>query len=514
MKTTKRLLSIALVLVTIALTAITGFAAYENTWTNTGNQRADIVGVAKTQLGYTEGSNNNNKYGAYFNNNYAPWCAYFVSWCARQADIPESILQSSACAGTSSKYFNIPYSNGSSYTPKQGDLFFTKSWSHVGLVWYVDGAYFYTIEGNSNSNGSNEGYAVVSNKRRISNFYFGTPDYQDNSWRDTYNDVFAAKIGQGYSVDQARSAEQTTFQKGDYVYVWGWLHDIDDNLYKSYSCDVCNMTLSIYRPNGSLAYTYTYEDSDNNWIGTKLNVSGTWKIRCQIGGALIGDNERAIKVQTKSAPHYELDLNGSIDGTKYWSLEDFATADVYIDGKLVANDCNDFYKSYPKGTKFKITDIRGKNGYTYSGAKTISGTLNGNRDTTLKFKTGWPTNFRMKSGAYTNAYDGVNGSKVGRVYPGDVVTVKYIYNNGWMKLSCPWDGGNNKIVYVKATEFKFRATKYIYAYSGVNGDYVGRVYPDDLVTVKKLYSSGWMKCVCPWDGGTNKTIFVKVSEIY
>ena len=336
--------------------------------------------------------------------------------------------------------------------------------------------------------------------------------------RDTYNDVFAAKIGKGYSVNQARSAEQTTFQKGDYVYVWGWLHDIDNNLYKSYSRDVCSMTLSIYRPNGSLAHTYTYEDSDNNWIGTKLNVSGTWKIRCQIGGALIGDNERTIKVQAKSVPTYEIDLNGSIDGTKYWGLENFATADVYIDDKLVSNDCNDFYKSYPKGTKYKITDIRAKSGYTYTGAKTISGTLNGNRDITLSFKksqpSGWSANFRMKSGAYTNAYDGVNGSKVGRVYPGDVVTVKYIYTNGWMKISCPWDGGYNKIVYVKVTAFKFRATKYINAYSGVNSDYVGRVYPDDLVTVKVLYKSGWMKCVCPWDNGTNKTIYVKVGEIY
>ena len=31
-------------------------AAYENTYTNTGNQRADIVAVAKTQIGYHEGS--------------------------------------------------------------------------------------------------------------------------------------------------------------------------------------------------------------------------------------------------------------------------------------------------------------------------------------------------------------------------------------------------------------------------------------------------------------------------
>ena len=62
-------------------------ADYENTYTNTGNQRADIIGVAKTQIGYTEGSNNNNKYGAYFSANNVSWCAYFIVWCARQAGI-------------------------------------------------------------------------------------------------------------------------------------------------------------------------------------------------------------------------------------------------------------------------------------------------------------------------------------------------------------------------------------------------------------------------------------------
>ena len=33
-------------------------SAYDNTYANTGNQRKDIIGVAETQLGYTEGWNN------------------------------------------------------------------------------------------------------------------------------------------------------------------------------------------------------------------------------------------------------------------------------------------------------------------------------------------------------------------------------------------------------------------------------------------------------------------------
>lgn len=171
----------------LALTMMVGVmpmsasAAYENTYTNTGNQRDDIIGVAKTQLGYREGANNATKYGTWYGLPNQPWCAMFISWCARQAGIPTSVLKNSAVAAPDAQYFNIPYYDGASYTPQKGDLFFTKSWSHVGLVYYVDGDYFYTIEGNSNNTGSGEGTSVVSNRRKISNFYFGVPNYQGGS---------------------------------------------------------------------------------------------------------------------------------------------------------------------------------------------------------------------------------------------------------------------------------------------------------------------------------------------
>lgn len=187
-KALKRFLSLALAcllvfgcftIMPIADTKV--YSAYENTYTNTGNQRADIVGVALTQLGYTEGSNNDTKYGDWYGLPNNPWCAMFVSWCARQANIPTSILKNSAVAAPDAGYFNIPYYSGSSYTPQPGDLFFTTSFSHVGLVYYVDGDYFYTIEGNSNDSGSSEGVGVFSLRRKISSFYFGVPNYSGQS---------------------------------------------------------------------------------------------------------------------------------------------------------------------------------------------------------------------------------------------------------------------------------------------------------------------------------------------
>lgn len=158
--------------------------AYENTYVNTGDQRKDIIGVALTQVGYTEGRENDTKYGTWFGMPLQPWCATFISWCARQAEIPEDVLQSTAVASPHFSYFNIPYKDGKKYTPQPGDLFFTKSFSHVGLVCRVEGDKFYAIEGNGNEMGSNEGQYVIINEREISQYYFGVPNYKGSGEHD------------------------------------------------------------------------------------------------------------------------------------------------------------------------------------------------------------------------------------------------------------------------------------------------------------------------------------------
>ena len=189
--------------------------------TLTGNQREDIVNVALSQVGYREGSYSNDYGGAddgsynnyteynYWYHNYvssgmpvggdgAPWCATFVSWCAEQANVPSTILKRSTAAGHGASYFNINFYSGSStlassadndsyfkgynYTPKPGDLFFTQSWSHVGLVVAVNGAYVTTVEGNTNTNGSSQGNGVYRlTWRKITDLYFGVPNYQTGS---------------------------------------------------------------------------------------------------------------------------------------------------------------------------------------------------------------------------------------------------------------------------------------------------------------------------------------------
>ena len=153
-------------------------AAYENTYKNTGNMKNDIIGVALTQVGYREGSNNYTKYGVWYGLSNSPWCAMFVSWCAKEAGIPTSILKRTAMANPNN--FGLSYKDGKNYTPQKGDLFFKKGFSHVGLVYYTEGAYFYTIEGNTSTT-SYDGTSVMIRKRKISDFYFSTPNYKGSS---------------------------------------------------------------------------------------------------------------------------------------------------------------------------------------------------------------------------------------------------------------------------------------------------------------------------------------------
>lgn len=215
---------------------------------------------------------------------------------------------------------------------------------------------------------------------------------------------------------------------------------------------------------------------------------------------------------------YMLDLNCYLDGVYRGNINGIATADIYINGVKVANDCTDYYKSVKAGSSFVIRDIRTSSGYKYNGSVSISGKINNNVNVNLSFSTKTTyttTNFKMKSGVYTNAYTSSSlSTKTGRIYPGDIITIKRIYSNGVVQLSCPWNNNGSKIVYAKASELRFKATKYIDAFSSVNGNKVGRVYPNDLVTVISIYNSGWLKCSCPWTGGTNKIIYIKTSAIF
>ena len=177
---------LALGVVLCLLPKATADAAFENTYTLTGNQRKDILGVAMTQLDYREGPHgkeecgNDTKYGDWYGLPYNEWCAMFVSWCARQADISQDILKNSCRAGPGKENFNIACYSGKEYTPQPGDIFFKPEFTHVGLVYEVRGDTVITIEGNVNYEGTSEedGFTVTFLERKIEECSFGVPAYE------------------------------------------------------------------------------------------------------------------------------------------------------------------------------------------------------------------------------------------------------------------------------------------------------------------------------------------------
>ena len=157
-----------------------------------------ILAVAAKEIGVREGRdangnwNNRVKYTTWYANHplikntaflTSAWCAIFVSWVAAQVGavgtlIPLHAWTPSGLAwfqkrglvtrGTGAKAGDVVYF----YYPTKGRV------AHVGFVESVSGGYMTTIEGNTNTTGSNQGNGVYRLRRRItSNHYFAHPQY-------------------------------------------------------------------------------------------------------------------------------------------------------------------------------------------------------------------------------------------------------------------------------------------------------------------------------------------------
>lgn len=260
---------------------------------------------------------------------------------------------------------------------------------------------------------------------------------------------------------------------------------------------------------------------DSNWNhDNKIQVHTipyTWGKNTQM--ACTRGKNYTTKIDTNA--YYYLDLNCYLDGSYRGDINGIATADVYINGRKVAENVTDYYVRVKYGTSYTIKDIRTKSGYTYNGKSSYSGKVTGTTNVNLSFSknvTSYSANFRMKSGAYTNAYSSHKlTSKVGRIYKNDIITVKRIYSNGVAQIVCPWTNNTTKTVYAKINEIKFTATKYINAYNSVNGNKIGRAYPKDVLELIAIYNNNgviWCKASCPWNNSGNRIIYLKASEIY
>lgn len=242
-KTISSLLIVALILSLFAFsvpqeTEAAGFStAYPNTYVNTGAGANDIVGVAKTQVGYQENSVGT-KYGDWYNTVFVnqPWCAMFVSWCAGQAKIPNDVIKKFSSCSVEVAWFksigrwqNSRYYGGD-YTPQKGDIVFYRDGgssavsTHVGIMVGLNGNYLNVIEGNATN--AKVCHFTSNKSRTLTSSYvigYGTPNYgydlteneptEYENWEVTAD---ALVLRKSYSTS---SAKQTSITGGTQIQV-------------------------------------------------------------------------------------------------------------------------------------------------------------------------------------------------------------------------------------------------------------------------------------------------------
>lgn len=118
---------------------------------------ADLVAVAKSQVGYRESAPRKSKYNKWIGRTgpYDPWCGFFTSWLAYAAGKPGSVIKAKSYPAL----LKAERKRGrTTNTARVGRLayigYFRKgSPTHVGIVQKVSGSHVWVIEGNVSAGG-------------------------------------------------------------------------------------------------------------------------------------------------------------------------------------------------------------------------------------------------------------------------------------------------------------------------------------------------------------------------
>jgi len=122
-----------------------------------------LIEIAKAELGYQEGPNNDTKYGKWYGLNFQPWCAMFISWVFDQAGEVKAVAASGKKGFASCAAGLAWFSKRNKLVPigqaKAGDIAFFQfdddaQPDHVGIVVKNDKLTktLVCIEGNTSGN--------------------------------------------------------------------------------------------------------------------------------------------------------------------------------------------------------------------------------------------------------------------------------------------------------------------------------------------------------------------------
>lgn len=138
-----------------------------------------LLSIASSQVGVCEepkGSNRGKQVEKYLGSvglpGGNPWCMAFVHWCVQQACAETHAINPLFKSGHVLTVWNKASVAQKSHKPAPGDVFIMRfgntGTGHTGFVEKVEGLFVYTIEGNTNDDGSREGYEVARRRRLIS----------------------------------------------------------------------------------------------------------------------------------------------------------------------------------------------------------------------------------------------------------------------------------------------------------------------------------------------------------
>ena len=104
------------------------------------------------------------------------WCMAFVYWCvntaAKELNVPNPLIKTGGVLKQWNETTLRKFPTRASAV-KPGDIFimeFGHGTGHTGFVEKIVGGLVYTIEGNTNDDGSREGYEVARRQRAIGSF--------------------------------------------------------------------------------------------------------------------------------------------------------------------------------------------------------------------------------------------------------------------------------------------------------------------------------------------------------
>lgn len=273
------------------------------------DQAETLVSVARSQIGVKERSSNSDDilyndwyYGRRVNNNgvaakYA-WCAVFVSWCADQAGISTSIIPKTAnTTDMKNRLINSGGSShlkGSGYAPKCGDIIFfgSNASQHVGIVKSSSGNTVYYIDGN-NTQTNPHGVHDSSCSLSAGNLWgFVTPNYTSSS-----PDIPAPSL-RAWISDTGMGGVSSNCRTGRRYYLCYELIDsASGRRFNEVASANYTITETFYKPDGSVAFSYSYDNSDNNWISHVPQEAGVYRGKVEITGDYIGDTEVSFEVK-------------------------------------------------------------------------------------------------------------------------------------------------------------------------------------------------------------------------